>query len=297
MVAADIEAHLNQKEYSQHVRHTSGRQLFRIVAWTAYGPSQYSVFNECELSAKSPDSESENGQSYSDYRLEPQRVAELALAQIVSSMNHQTKEIATEDPGSGRTGYWSLFVIALTVVLRMLTSRNIAIVKCCFLWKLESIATKLKLKHLAVWLSKIKRNECKCCQERCHKQHAGNQATSHHPSLVQMKAKSHKTEPTQHFGIDDAKMVFSKSSPALGDPKVNYPFAEWDPAEAASSVEKLPIPAYKVTSWDGSEGTLTSSTQSMTSSNDVPSGLIEGQCAFEGSIALVRGRVICLGVF
>ena len=172
------------------------------------------------------------------------------------------------------------------MLFRSLTSRNIAIVKCCFLWKLQHIASILGMKSVAQRIARVKRKECKYCKARCLKTQLmlEEKETARRSALIRNKAVSHKIEPTQHFGLEQSNMVFSKSSPALGDQKIDYSSAEWDLNETAAALDKLPIPDYKVSSWDEADGTSSRSTASSntTTPSDVPSGLIEGQCAFDG---------------
>ena len=266
-------AAISQKQYVQRVEHGSGKHLFRIVAWTVYGHSPYAFFSDCLPSPQPPSYQRMLAASASPPAVKARASDRISVQEAMVHGMKNEKEMA-------RAGYWSVFVILVTIALRILTTRNIAILKCCLLSELEKMAAHLKLHFLEQCLRAIERRECEYCRTHCHHYKKEDHPQESHPDLVRQKAFSHKIEPTKHFGLDEASMVVSKSSPSLGDPKIDYQMAEWDADEATASIDKLPIPNYTTSAWDDSEGAPLQTQSSIAA--DVQVELVEGQCAFEG---------------
>ena len=270
---SEVEA-VSQKQYVQRVDHGSGKHIFRIVAWTVYGRSPYAFFSDC-LPSPQP-----SYQRMLSARASPSAAKTTASKSI--SVEEATAHGMKNEKEMARAGYWSVFVIFVTIALRILTTRNIAILKCCLLSELEKMASNLRLHFLEQRLRRIERRECEYCKTHCRRHKTEDRPQESPPALVRQKAISHKiNKPTQHFGLDEASMVVSKSSPSLGDRKTDYQLTEWNVDEATASIEKLPLPEYTTSVWDDSEGGPLQSRASSTFS-DVQVELVEGQCAFEG---------------
>ena len=269
-LAAEIDSHISQTQYTYVLDHANTRPQFRIVAWTLYGPSLHSHFDFCDIP-----------QSLSTSHSALPAAESQGVSRMTSFAEVATRGVKAEKQESERRGFWSLFVIAVMIGLRVLTRRNVAILKCCALYQLERLASSARLKSLSKWIHEVKRVECAQCKARCQKHSEIQEAKEklQHQPLTRTHAFSHKIEPGQHFKVDESRMVFSHSSHALGDHKTDYNLTAWNPKEAKEAVENLPLPEYPLNAWEDKSERLSSTSSNL---SDVQSQLIEGQCAHEG---------------
>eukprot|EP00210_Caulerpa_lentillifera_P005334 g5097.t1 len=177
-----------------------------------------------------------------------------------------------EDPNEWFSAqFWTFLVIGLTIGLRVLTQTRIRILKCCFLWKLSKTFQILNLYSLSNQLDKIQRNDCAFC----HHRREVHEKTSVISSRI--KSRGFKIPPTQHFEMNKSHLAVSASSPALTGPT---------DVDAAGELQSDPVNDYNLRSWT-EEPVSTGDT--MDPLMEVPSGLIEGQCAHIGCTREWRG--------
>lgn len=282
MIAAEVDAHLNHQQFVTWIDHPPGRHIYRVIGWSVYGPTPYAVVENCPASAMLH--VANLLQDHSQSAAPSWDAQKLLVAQFLASGQHIAHESEPDRNRSKKAGYWGLFTVLVSIALRLLTRSNIASLKCCFLWKLERIMLRLAMKSVAKRISRISRHECAHCKERCRRTRGLEFKATHPPGRKPVHVQSQQMEPRKHFEQEPSHMKVSKSSPNLRDRKPEYITTEWDSSNAKEAVETLPIPEYNMSGWDEDDPSLQSSRSlsNQSSFNDVHSGLIEGQCAYEG---------------